>query len=37
MEELEPAIYAWLAHWNDRPKAFVLKLRTVNQELRTGT
>ena len=25
VEELERAIYAWLAHWNDKPKAFVWK------------
>jgi transposase len=25
VEELERAIYAWLAHWNDTPKAFVWK------------
>jgi hypothetical protein len=25
VEELERAIYAWLAIWNDTPKAFVWK------------
>jgi hypothetical protein len=24
-EELERAIYAWLANWNDTPKAFIRK------------
>jgi hypothetical protein len=25
VDELERAIYAWLANWNDQPKAFVWK------------
>jgi hypothetical protein len=28
VEELERATYAWLASWNDRPKAFVWKATT---------
>jgi hypothetical protein len=25
VDELERAIYVWLANWNDKPKAFVWK------------
>jgi hypothetical protein len=28
VEELERAIYTWLASWNDTPKAFVWKATT---------